>query len=119
MRVLKAVSVLVAAVLTLAAGIRPGAAKLDTTIPSARSRAIVPKHRHETRPADDARQHARAGRHSPDRLLPQRYVSASGDHRRVEVSGRRRGAVVPDAHQVRQVRSARSLCEAQNGVSCV
>jgi hypothetical protein len=39
-----------------------------------------------------------------DRVLPQRCLPSHGADRRVELSGRDRGAVVPPSHEVRQVR---------------
>jgi hypothetical protein len=57
-----------------------------------------------TRPTDDPGRHAPAGRAPPDRLLSQRCLSPSGSDRRVELSGRRRSAVVRPTRQVQQVR---------------
>jgi ABC transporter substrate binding protein len=62
------------------------------------------------RPADDARQHAQAGRGSPHRLLPERLLSPSGANRRLGLPRRDLAARVRQAGQVRQVRRQARRC---------
>ena len=45
-------------------------------------------------------------RQATARVVPQRCVQASGPGRRVKISGRHRGAVVPLSREVRQVQLA-------------
>jgi hypothetical protein len=56
------------------------------------------------RPADDARQHARAWRQQSRCDLPERHLPARGVDRCVGLSGRTRGAVVRPARGLRQMR---------------
>jgi hypothetical protein len=61
-----------------------------------------------TRRSDGPRQHASPRRATACRLLPQPVVPTRGPDRRVEVSGRCRGAVVCSQGRVREVRRARA-----------